>query len=136
MGITAQSLAVLEGSVTVSQFRLLRTLDGLGTVSCSTLAGALGTSGSSVTRLVDKLEAAGLVRRGSDAHSRSVVTVAVTEAGRDVVGAVLGRRQDLLGHVLDAMGTEERGHAAEAAARFTLLAGETPMAAANAVVAL
>lgn len=33
MGITAQSLEVLNGAVTTTQFRLLRTLDGLGTVS-------------------------------------------------------------------------------------------------------
>src|ERR1700734_3573962 len=70
VGITTQSLDALDGAVTVSQFRLLRTLDGLGRVPSSTLAAALSTAASSVTRLVDKLEAAGFVTRGSDAHSR------------------------------------------------------------------
>lgn len=136
VGITAQSLDALEGTVTVSQFRLLRTLDGLGRVSSSTLAAALDSAASSVTRLVDKLEAAGFVVRGTDPHSRSIVTVEVTEAGRDVVGAVLARRHVLLESVLDAMAPEEREQAAEAAGRFVLLAGDAVAAGAKGAVAL
>jgi DNA-binding MarR family transcriptional regulator len=83
--LTAQSLDALDRAVTVSQLRLLRTLDGLGRVSSSALAAAAGSAASSVTRLVDKLEAAGYVVRGADPHSRSIVTVEVTAAGRDVV---------------------------------------------------
>lgn len=131
VGVTAQSLEALDGVVTVSQFRLLRTLDGLGRVSCSALAGALGTAASSVTRLVDRLEGAGYVARGSDAHSRSIVTVEVTAAGRAVVGAVLTRRRELLEAVLDAMSAEEREHAADAAARFVQLAGDAMAAGAG-----
>jgi DNA-binding MarR family transcriptional regulator len=131
VGVTAQSLEALDGVVTVSQFRLLRTLDGLGRVSCSALAGALGTAASSVTRLVDRLEGAGYVARGSDAHSRSIVTVEVTAAGRAVVGAVLTRRRELLEAVLDAMSAGEREHAAGAAARFVQLAGDAMAAGAG-----
>lgn len=136
VGITAQSLDALDGAVTVSQFRLLRTLAGLGRVPSSTLAAALGTAASSVTRLVDKLETAGLVARGSDPHSRSIVTVGVTEAGRDVVAAVLARRHALLEAVLDAMSPEERAQAAAAAGRFAQLAGDAVAAGANGPVAL
>src|SRR6202034_4515868 len=103
VGITTQSLDALDGAVTVSQFRLQRTLDGLGRVPSSTLATALSTAASSVTRLVDKLEVAGFVTRGSDAHSRSIVTVEVTDAGHAVVEHVLARRHALLQAVLDAM---------------------------------
>ena len=124
VGITAQSLDALDGAVTVAQFRLLRTLDGLGRVSSTALATALGTAPSSVTRLVDKLEAAGLVARGADAHSRAIVTVEVTAAGRTVVGTVLARRHALLEAVLDAMTPDERDQAAQVASRFALLAGD------------
>jgi DNA-binding MarR family transcriptional regulator len=134
VGVTTQSLDVLDGAVTVSQFRLLRTLDGLGTVSSSALAAALGLAASSVTRLVDKLESAGFVARGSDAHSRSIVTVEVTEAGRAVVGDVLARRHVLLEAVLDAMAPAEREHAAEAAGRFVQLAGDALAAGAKGLV--
>ena len=103
VGITAESLAGLGAEVTAPQFRLLRTLETLGRVSSSTPAAALGTAPSSVTRLVDRLQAAGLVVRGTDARSRSIVTVEVTAAGRVLVADVTGRRRALLEQVLDAM---------------------------------
>ena len=124
VGITAQSLDVLDGAVTVSQFRLLRTLVDLGKVRSSTLAVSLGTAASSVTRLVDKLEASGYVSRGSDAQNRSIVTVEATEAARAVVTAVVTRRHALLEAVLDTMTPDEREHATEAAGRFVQLAGD------------
>ncbi|WP_211244404.1 MarR family winged helix-turn-helix transcriptional regulator [Actinospica robiniae] len=129
VGVTAQSLDALDGAVTVSQFRLLRTLDGLGRVPSSTLAAALGTAASSVTRLVDRLEAAGYVSRGTDAHSRSIVTVDVTPHGRDVVTAVLARRHELLEAVLDRMSAEDRAHAAAAAEGFVQLVGDVTVEA-------
>jgi DNA-binding MarR family transcriptional regulator len=136
VGITVQSLDALGSAVTVPQFRLLRTLDGLGRVSCTTLAAALGTAASSVTRMVDKLEGPGYVARGTDPHSRSIVTVEVTDAGREIVTAVLERRHRLLEEVLDGMSPADRDHAAEAAGRFVLLAGDAVAAGANGPVAL
>ena len=67
--------------MSVPQFRLLVALDGLGRVPSSTLADALGMVASSVTRLVDRLQAAGLVQRGSDDRNRSIVTVEAMSAG-------------------------------------------------------
>lgn len=136
VGITVQSLDVMDSAVTVPQFRLLRTLNGLGRVSCTALAGALGTAASSVTRMVDKLEAPGYVVRGTDPHSRSIVTVEVTQSGREIVAAVLERRHRLLEAVLDDMSSSDRDRAAEAAERFVLLAGDAVAAAAKGLVAL
>lgn len=136
VGITTQSLDALDGVVTVAQFRLLRTADQLGKAPSSTLAAALGTAASSVTRLADKLEAAGLLVRGTDASSRSIVTLEVTEAGREVVAAVLARRHALLEAVLDTMSPQEREFTATVAARFARLAGDSAAAGANGVDAL
>lgn len=136
VGVTVQSLDALDSAVTVPQFRLLRTLEGLGRVSCTTLAAALGTAASSVTRMVDKLEGPGYVARGADPHSRSIVTVEVTEAGREIVAAVLERRRRLLEKVLDGMSDAERGRAAETAERFVELAGDALVVGAKAPVAL
>lgn len=136
VGITAQSLDALDGAVTVSQFRLLRTLDGLGRVSCTTLATALGAAASSVTRLTDKLVAARLVARGADPNNRSIVTVEVTEAGHDVVTAVLARRHALLEAVLDSMTSDQREQATSAAERFAVLAGDRGAAAVESPVGL
>ena len=136
VGITLASLDVLDGAVSVPQFRLLLTLDGLGRVPSSTLATSLGMVASSVTRLVDRLQAAGFVARGADAASRSIVTVEVTEAGRDLVTAVLARRHALLEEVLDRMDPAERGRAAAVAEAFSRLAGPASALAASGPVPL
>lgn len=135
VGITLESLDVLAGAVSVPQFRLLVTLDGLGTVPSSALAGALGMAASSVTRLVDKLQPHFVVR-GTDDASRSIVTVEVTEAGRDLVTAVVQRRRELLEEVLDRMGAGERDWAGAVARDFALCAGPAAMSGASGQVPL
>jgi len=122
VGLTLRSLEVLEGAVTAPQFRLLLVLDELGQVPSSRLAARLGTLASSVTRLADRLEAAGLLVRGHDPRNRSIVTVEVTPAGRDLVARVVARRHVLLAEVLDRMTAAERASAASSARRFAELA--------------
>jgi DNA-binding MarR family transcriptional regulator len=136
VGITVQSLDALDGVVTVSQFRLLRTLDGLGRVSCTALAAELGTAASSITRMVDKLEGPGYVVRGTDPNSRSIVTIEVTETGREIVTAVLERRHQLLEDLLDRMPPADRDRAAAAAGQFVILAGDAVAAGSKGSVVL
>ncbi len=136
VGITLKSLSALDGVVSVPQFRLLLALDGLGRVPSSTLAEALGMAASSVTRLVDRLQAAGLVERGTVEHSRSIVTVEVTARGRDLVTAVLDRRHALLEDVLDRMRPEERERARLMAAAFVDLAEDAVALGVNGPVPL
>lgn len=124
VGLTLRSLEVLEGAVTAPQFRLLLVLDELGQVPSSRLAAKLGTLASSVTRLADRLEAAGLLVRGHDPRNRSIVTVEVTPAGRDLVARVVAHRHVLLAEVLDRMTPVERTGAASAARRFAELAAD------------
>ena len=75
-----------------------------------------------MTRLADRLEAAGLLARGGDVRSRSIVTAEITSAGRDLVARVVARRHELLAGVLARMAPGERAAVAGAAARFTSLA--------------
>jgi DNA-binding MarR family transcriptional regulator len=124
VGITLESLEVLGGEVSLPQFRLLLAASTLGRAPSSRLAEAVGVPASSVTRLADKLEAAGLLVRGADARSRSIVTIEITGAGRDLVARVVGRRHELLAAVLARMAPGERAAVASAAARFTALAAE------------
>jgi DNA-binding MarR family transcriptional regulator len=122
VGITLQSLEVLGGEVSLPQFRVLLAASALGRVPSSRLAEAVGVPASSVTRLADKLEAAGLLTRGADPRNRSIVTIEVTGAGRGLVARVVRRRHELLAAVLARMEPGERAAVAGAAARFTALA--------------
>ncbi|MBO0819628.1 MAG: MarR family transcriptional regulator [Nocardiopsaceae bacterium] len=124
VGLTLHSLEALGGEVSLPQFRLLLIAAGLGRVSSSRIAADAMMTPSSVTRLADKLEAAGLLQRGADPRSRSIVTLEVTRAGLDLVARVVARRHELLGGVLGRMEPGERETAARIARRFAGLAGD------------
>ncbi|AVO49153.1 MarR family transcriptional regulator [Melaminivora suipulveris] len=67
--------------------------------SASALARECHIDSGALTRLLDRLEAKGLVRRDRAAHDRRVVHVALTNAGRSVAGrlpALLGDAQQAL----------------------------------------
>jgi DNA-binding MarR family transcriptional regulator len=122
VGITLASLEVLDGAVSLPQFRLLLVLDGLGRVPSSRLASELALGASSVTRLADRLEVSGLLERGTHERSRSIVTVQVTDAGRHLVARVVAQRQTLLAELLDRMPPGERDAMVTAAQRLAGLA--------------
>lgn len=124
VGITLHSLEVLGGKVSLAQFRLLLIASGLGRVPSSRIAAEAMMPASSVTRLADKLETAGLLRRGSDPRSRSIVTIEVTQAGLDLVSRVVERRHALLAAVLGGMTPQERESSGRIARRFADLAGD------------
>lgn len=133
IGIAMDSVQAAAGPVTLAQFRLLLTLDGLGRVPSSQLAAALGSNASSVTRLADKLETLGYLTRGRDEHSRSIVTLEVSAAGRRLVADVLAHRHATLTAVLDRMDPAERDTATRAAEHFAELARPTAVAVAGPV---
>jgi DNA-binding MarR family transcriptional regulator len=98
-GVALQSLDALDAldaAVTLPQFRLLSVLADLGTTPTGQAARTLGLDPSTVTRLADRMVAAGHVARGADARHRSVVTLTLTNSGRDLVAAASAwRRQEL-----------------------------------------
>ena len=87
-GVALRSLEALEGAVTLPQFRLLAVLADLGRVRSAQVARALGLEASTVTRLADRLVAAGHVARGAEPGHRSVVTLELTATGQQLVDRV------------------------------------------------
>jgi DNA-binding MarR family transcriptional regulator len=106
VGVALRSVENLE--VSLSQYRLLLTLQTLGRASSTQCADALGVVGSSVTRLADRLHASGHLVRGVDPDNRSVVTLELTDAGRRVVRQVTTRRRRQLRQALDVLDPAER----------------------------
>lgn len=72
LGLTSQQAGVLIHVVT-------------GVTSPRRLSELLGTDSAGTTRLLDRLEAKGLVRRGRDVADRRAVSVSLTTAGRALV---------------------------------------------------
>jgi MarR family transcriptional repressor of emrRAB len=101
---------VVEGTAatSVSAATALSALrDFLDGTSVDLHAQVLGLTSSGTVRLVDRLSAAGYVRRapGADARTTSIV---LTEAGRQVAANVAAARADLLSDALADLTTDER----------------------------
>src|ERR1041385_8967062 len=79
---------VMEGAgLSGAQYNVLRILRGAGPAGLPTLAirGRLVDLSPGITRLVDRLETAGLVQRVRDADDRRQVTCRITAAGLDLL---------------------------------------------------
>jgi DNA-binding MarR family transcriptional regulator len=86
--IQRETNAVLRArGLTAAQYNVLRILRGAGAqgLSCSELGSRLVTFDPDVTRLLDKLEARGLVQRQRDLADRRVVVTSLTPAGAALV---------------------------------------------------
>lgn len=106
VGVALRSVEHAE--VSLRQFRLLAVLGESGRSTSTECAKALGVVGSSVTRLADRLHAAGYLVRGADPDNRSVVTLELTAQGRKVVRQVTARRRRDLSRMLDRIDSAER----------------------------
>jgi DNA-binding MarR family transcriptional regulator len=98
--LPSEAVDVLGGTVTLPQFRMLAVLADLGQARSVQVARALGLEASTVTRLADRLVAAGHVVRGSEPGHRSVVTLELTATGRDLVSQVAAWREQELARIL------------------------------------
>ena len=86
--LQAQTQVVLEEAdvaIPASHFPLLAALERLGAMNVGELTEAVGMSQPGVTRLLDKLEAEGLVRSTQLADDRRVRTIALTKSGRQLI---------------------------------------------------
>jgi DNA-binding MarR family transcriptional regulator len=86
--LQAQTQVLLESAgvdLPASHFPILAALDRLGAMNVGELTEAVGMSQPGVTRLLDKLEAEGLVRSTQLADDRRVRTIALTKSGRQLI---------------------------------------------------
>jgi len=126
VGVSARSLAEVEDTVTVTQFRTLVVLDTHGEVNLNRLAELLGVTASTAMRMVDKLIAAELVTRQSNPSNRREVQLDLTPAGRSLVRKVTDKRRAEIGRIVGAMPATKRDGLVAALQAFADAAGEPP----------
>jgi len=91
--------------LTASQYNILRILRGAGADGhrCAEIASRMISRDPDVTRLLDRLEKRGLVRRARDTRDRRVVTTRITEAGLQLLAEldepIESAQRKLLGHL-------------------------------------
>ena len=124
VGLTARSLAVVEGDVTLPQFRTLVVLAARGSQRSIDIADELQVNPSTGTRMLDRLIRKGLVRRVRSASDRRVVRVRLTRAGRDVVEQVMHRRRTELERLVAETAELWRPEVTAALTAFARAAGE------------
>jgi DNA-binding MarR family transcriptional regulator len=107
-GVALRSVDVLDGAVTLPQFRLLAVLADLGRARSVQVARALGLEASTVTRLADRMVAAGHVARGGERGHRGVVTLELTASGQDLVRQVAAWREQELARIFRQLPPAER----------------------------
>jgi DNA-binding MarR family transcriptional regulator len=123
-GVALRSVNVLDGAVTLPQFRMLAVLADLGRARSAQVARALGLEPSTVTRLADRLVAAGHVARGSEPGHRGVVTLELTGTGQLLVDRVVAWRQQELAHMLERLPPADRSRVAAALRQLVAVAGD------------
>ena len=76
-----------QADLTPTQYNALRILRGAGETgaSCSEISERMVTKDSDITRLLDRLEARGLISRERDAEDRRRVATRITDEGRQVL---------------------------------------------------
>jgi DNA-binding MarR family transcriptional regulator len=99
----AETLAAAD--LTPTQYNALRILRGAGDAgaSCTEVSERMVTKDSDVTRLLDRLEARGLISRGREAADRRRVVARITDEGLRVLagldGPVAETHRSQLGHL-------------------------------------
>ena len=124
VAISARSIALVDESMTIPQFRTLVILSNEGPVNLSTLAGLLDVQPSTTGRMVDRLVSAGLIDRRPHPTSRRELVVELTAHGHRVVQKVTANRRTELARVVEKMPARERGGMLRALTAFHSAGGE------------
>ena len=124
VGLTARSLAGLDGDVTLPQFRALVVLAVRGPQRSVDIAEELRVNPSTGTRMCDRLVRKGLVRRIRSTSDRRVVRLRLTHAGRDIVEQVITRRREELERLVAATASLWQPGVTAALRAFAEAAGE------------
>ncbi|TLP60999.1 MarR family transcriptional regulator [Microbispora tritici] len=82
-------MPLMASTLTMQQFKVVMFLTFAGPTSGQELARHLGVGLATVTGIVDRVVAQGLVTRHEDPHDRRVRLVELTEAGRRLTGEII-----------------------------------------------
>lgn len=106
-----------RASVTVASVGLLATLHQRGAMPAKTLARHQNLKPQSVTRLIARLDAEGLIERAPDPNDARALIISITDAGRQALGRDMRARREWLGEAMGrTLSAAELGRLTEAAA--------------------
>jgi DNA-binding MarR family transcriptional regulator len=126
----AMTRAVEPAGLSLAQYNVLRILRSAGSDGLATLAirERMIEEGASITRLIDKLEAVGLVRRGRTTPDRRQVVCSLTDEGLRTIERLMPlveAAEDRLDKALSATELRTLSHTLDAA-RGVFVSGRAP----------
>jgi len=126
VAVAARSIADVDETVTLPQFRTLVALAARGPQNVGALAAELCVHSSTMTRMCDRLARRELIERQPSTASRREVVVSLAPAGRDLLQAVTTARRRAIAQIVRGVPPDERGAMVEALQAFGDAAGELP----------
>lgn len=126
MTVSATSIAEVDESITIPQFRVLVVLHSRGSMKAGTMTEILGVDSSTTTRMVDRLVASGLVQRQLNPASRREVLIELTQVGSDTVADVTRRRRRRIARIVSRMPEPLSASLVEVVQSFNDAGGEPP----------
>ncbi|MFE3653022.1 MarR family winged helix-turn-helix transcriptional regulator [Streptomyces sp. NPDC057579] len=124
IAVSARALASIDDAMTLPQLRALVVLESCEPLKLVAMAATLGVNPSTAMRMVDKLEAVGLVDRRTNPDNRREVVLRLTAAGRDVVEQVLAHRRAEIRTLVGRLPAEQRAGLVPALRSLIQAAGE------------
>ncbi|MEN3300637.1 MAG: hypothetical protein V7633_2695 [Pseudonocardia sp.] len=118
VGVSAQSVAAIEDTVTLPQLRILVMVASRGPLNLGAVAAGLRVHPSNATRAVERLVVAGLLSRDDDPADRRNLQLRLTDAGRDLVATVMDSRRAAIAGILERMPARRRRTLAAALRSF------------------
>ena len=126
VAISARSIARVDETITIPQFRVLVILSVRGPINIKTLTGLLHVQRSTTGRMVERLIAAGLIDRRPHPTLRREQVVELTRRGHEIVHAVTAHRREEIARVVRNMPERERYGLVSILTAFTNAGGEPP----------
>ena len=127
VSVSARSLAAVEETLTLPQFRMLVVLESRGGMNISRLGEHLDVIPSTAMRMVDRLATAGMLDRTANPNNRREILISLTDKGRSTVRLATERRRAEIAGIVAAMPRSQRSGLIKALEAFAA-AGEEPIA--------
>jgi DNA-binding MarR family transcriptional regulator len=124
VAVAARSLASADDEVTLPQYRVLVVLCARGPLGMGELSEELRCSGSTATRLCDRLVARGLIDRRHRTDNRREVEVEATRGGERLVRRVTEHRRSEIEAIVSSIPARQREALVGAFQAFAAAAGE------------
>lgn len=127
IAVSASSIAAVDETITIPQFRMLVMLRTRGAMKQSVLADHLGVHPSTINRMAERLVGVGLVNRQVNPSSRREVVLDLTESGSRTVTRVTQQRRKEIARIVARMPLARRTQLVEALEAFSEAGGEPPV---------